>query len=625
MISDPSKKVFYLSNESLEKIKQGPHLAWDLFQATSLKVYVLRVDHLDLKLFDAPNSKNNWNVDFIPCYTPQHFCLLVKIDRIDIASQDRAYQNGGGLALLLATPKKDNQDTDEFTVFGICPFEERESLQWSRFFVYYKDVDLVFKQSKDGQIFIEKDGKSSYLLVTVPWKLAEPLTPFITKYIGLNLWAAQTIEAQIPVQFHMLQKSEKLIAEQQLRDYSLYEFEEPNAPQKEYEITYLLESKHLSLKTPGKIQVSINSPSEDHLTIQILINGKVSSTETKISKGINRRSLQFDTENLSVGQHQLQLEICSKNLSYSEDVKFWIYDLNEFSEIEKSINKLKEQPTSNMEISESIATLEYLFESSMNELEKLKTYLSFDKIQGYFDSIREGISRVKASESLFVKGKSIRLGLRSEQDNSLQPYSVYIPNTFTLGSGGLLVLLHGSGSNDTSILAKPSALEWSERTGMIVVAPFARGESHFFLPKEASSEIVELTEKMMKIFSIPKEKVVLGGFSMGGFGVIHTYLSEPDLYRNLMVISGSFKPPASEPDWSTDAALQKLATANLIIFHGDADLNVPYKEQKPIHEKLKKLNPEIEMVIAEGVGHQEAPEWKEKIIDFLSKVAACAP
>jgi predicted esterase len=258
----------------------------------------------------------------------------------------------------------------------------------------------------------------------------------------------------------------------------------------------------------------------------------------------------------------------------------------------------------------------------MHEMGKLKPYSSFEGIQKTLDRIQMGISTVKANQSLFVREKPVRMGLRSAQDQSLQPYSLYLPDSFRPGSGGLVVLLHGSGSNDAKMLAKPSVLEWCEKTGAVAVAPFARGESHFYLPKEALGEIVELTEKMMKLFSIPKEKVVLAGFSMGGFGVINTYFFRPDLYRNLMVTCGAFKSFVDGPDWSTDAALQKLATTNLIIFHGDADLNVPYREQKPIHERLKQLNPNVEIVIAKGVGHQEAPEWREKITEYLKKVAA---
>ncbi|MDH5634949.1 MAG: prolyl oligopeptidase family serine peptidase, partial [Candidatus Bathyarchaeota archaeon] len=438
---------------------------------------------------------------------------------------------------------------------------------------------------------------------------------------------AQAIDAEIPVQVHMLLRSEKLIAEQKLRDYVLYKLEEPQAPQSEYEITRLLESKHFSVGAPGTIWVGLNSPHDGCSTTKLLIDAtEVASTETEISKGINRITLRFATERLTVGDHQLQLEISGKNLAYSERMNISVYNLNKISEMKNSINKLKEREARTMEIAESIVTLEYLLEESMCELKKLKPYSSFGKIQDSFDRILEGISKAESNNSLFVKGEPTRMALRSRQDSSLQPYSLYIPNTFRPGFGGLVVLLHGSGTNDTSMLAKPSRLAWFEKTGMIAVAPFARGESHYYLPKEATEEIVELTEKMMKMFSIPKEKTVLAGFSMGGFGVLNTYFHKPDLYENLMVISGCFdlKPFIAEPDWSTDEALQKLATTNLIIFHGGADLNMPYEQQKPIHEKLKRLNPHIEIVIAKGVGHQDASEWEEKIVEYLSKVVAPA-
>jgi len=405
------KKVFYLSTDKLEKIKREPHLAWDLFQPTKLDVYAPRIGQSGVKLDGMPDLEDRWHVDFIPCYTHQHFCLLVRIDRIDIVSQERAYQSGGGFVLLLATPREDNQDTDEFTVFGICPFEERESLQWSRFFVYYKDVGLVFKESRDAQIVVEKDSLYSYVLAVIPWKLAEPLTPFITREIGLNFWLAQAIDAEIPVQVHMLLRSERLIAEQQLRDYVLYEFEEPQAPHSEYEITYLLESKHLSLGTPGRISVGLNSPHEGCLTIRLLIDAtEVANTETEILKGINRKSLRFATDHLGTGEHQLQLEISGKNLAFSEKMNISTYDLSKFSEMKKAIAKLKEREASSANIAESIATLKCLLETSMRELEELKPYSSFAELQNRFDQISDGISKVESNNSLpIMQENSVQL------------------------------------------------------------------------------------------------------------------------------------------------------------------------------------------------------------------------
>jgi predicted esterase len=616
--------IYYVSADKLAEIKQRPHVAWELFEPTGLGVYAPRFENSEIKLNGSPDLKNRWHVDFIPCYTHQYFCLLVRIDSTNIVSQDRAYQNGGGFALLLATPKEGNGETDEFTVFGICPFEKKESLRWSRFFVYYKDVALVFKTSEEAQIITDKDSLFSYTLVMIPWKLAQPLTPFITAQIGLNLWVAQAINAEISVQMHMLLRSEKLIAEQQLRDYLLYELQEPQQPHSEFEITHLLENRNLPLRAPGKIRVGLNSPDSDHLTIRLLINGnETASMETDISKGINRTDLQFATGLIKAGEHQLQLEITGKNLAFSEKTSFSVYDLDRISEMKKQVERLKEREAPNMELAESTVTLEYLLESANKDLGRLKPYSSFSELQSRLDSITDGIFKVESNKSLFVRGKAIRMGLRSRQDNTLQPYSLYIPEAFKTSQDGLIILLHGSGTNDTSMVGKSSRLAFFERTGMTIAAPLARGESHYYLPKEAMEEIVELTEKMMKMFSVPIEKIVLAGFSMGGFGVVNTYFYKPDLYRNLMVFSGAFdlKPFVAQPDWSTDDALRKLATTNLIIFHGDADLNMPYEQQKSIHEKLEKMNPNVEIVIAKGAGHEVAPEWERKAMEYLDKIS----
>jgi len=159
------------------------------------------------------------------------------------------------------------------------------------------------------------------------------------------------------------------------------------------------------------------------------------------------------------------------------------------------------------------------------------------------------------------------------------------------------------------------------------VAPFARGESHQYVPEESLLDIIEVTERLMEVFSIPKEKIVLGGFSMGGTGVLGAYFKRPDLYPNLMIISGEMKAREFREnriellkDYTTEDCLKQLARANLIIFHGADDVNVNYEELKPVHKRLRELNPDIEIHIAEGFGHQQPPDWEEKMIKFFERV-----
>jgi predicted esterase len=215
------------------------------------------------------------------------------------------------------------------------------------------------------------------------------------------------------------------------------------------------------------------------------------------------------------------------------------------------------------------------------------------------------------------------MGLRSEQDESLQPYSVYIPPTFEEGSSGLIIRLHGSGTNDERALKNVSPLEKFDSTKMMVVAPFARGESHHYLPEESILDIIEVTEKMMELFSISKENTVLGGFSMGGLGVLGAFFEKPDLFHNLMMISAGMKAYDEMKvvkDYTEEDFLKKLARTNLIIFHGADDQNVSYVDLKPVYERLLELNPEIEIHIAEGFGHQQPPEWEESMMKFFKRV-----
>ena len=237
------------------------------------------------------------------------------------------------------------------------------------------------------------------------------------------------------------------------------------------------------------------------------------------------------------------------------------------------------------------------------------------------------MQKVESGESLFVRGETLRFGMRSELDGTLQPYSLYIPPTFEEGRSGLFVMLHGSGTNDERFLKGLSPLSKYDKTKMMVVAPFARGESHMFIPEESLLDIIEVTEKLMKVFSVPQEKIVLGGFSMGGTGVLGAYFKRPDLYQNLMIISGDMKAREIRDekmelvkDYTTEDYLKQLSKANLIIFHGADDVNVNYAELKPVHERLLELSPDVEIHIAEGFGHQHSPEWEEMMMSYLERV-----
>ena len=609
-------KIFYLDSKKFKEIKEKPSLAWKLFPAT-------RIDLWEIPGLEVDRD-NLWEVDFIPCYTSQYFCIIVRINQTDIEPRDRAYQHGGGFVFQLAQPRANDELTDVFTVFGTSPLEKREKLQWSRFFVYYKDIDLVFTKAEDGETVVEIDNEHTYMLAMAPWNYADPLGPFLTKVIGFNIIVPQPIEAKHPVQDYSLIPGWKIMSEQELRDYVVYELEKPQPPSSGFEIEYKLGNKHYSQGTPGLIRLGVNSSSVDKIDVSIEAEGNVlASKKFRLSKGLNEFSLEFDTSLLNAGRIQLKLILGTSSSQSSHDLELLIINDEKISEMRKKVSMLSEESTYDLKMSESLVTIDWLLESLDEELASLKPHQSPLKVEELIARLERDLRTVESGESLFVMGRQLRLGLQSKQDATLQPYSLYIPPTYEEAISGLIVLLHGSGTNDEQSLRRAGPPEKFDKTRMILVAPLARGVSHYYLPEVSIQEIIEITEKMLEIFSIPQEKVVLVGFSMGGFGVLNTFFHRPDFFRNLVLISGSMKAYEEMEvvkDFTTEESLRELAKTNLIIFHGAEDLNVNYAELKPVHDQLLKLNPEIEIHIAEGVGHQQSPDWEEKMMQFFERI-----
>jgi predicted esterase len=382
----------------------------------------------------------------------------------------------------------------------------------------------------------------------------------------------------------------------------------------------VLESTHYSKSDPASVRLGVNAASDLDLDASIMVDGKILvDREVILSQGLNTLQMEFDLGPLHTGRTPLRVNLGNRSF----DLEVLVIDSERISKIGKSVAELSKKKTDDLQLKESLVTIEWMLELLENKLQSLKPHQAPWQIQDLIDRLESSMQRVESGESLFVKGEQLRVGMRSKIDGTLQPYSLYIPPAFEEGTSGLLIMLHGSGTNDERFLKGLSPLSKYDKVGMMVVAPFARGESHMFIPEESLLDIIEVTEKLMEVFSIPQERIVLGGFSMGGTGVLGAYLKRPDLFQNLMMISGDMEARDNNEivkDYTTEDSLKQLAQANLVIFHGADDINVNYAELRPVHERLLELNPDIEIHIAEGFGHQMSPDWEEKMMRFFERV-----
>lgn len=109
----------------------------------------------------------------------------------------------------------------------------------------------------------------------------------------------------------------------------------------------------------------------------------------------------------------------------------------------------------------------------------------------------------------------------------------------------LLILLHGYNGNNSDWILNSLICQLAERFHTCVIMP--SGENSFYLDrpetgaKYATFVGEELPLYIRKTFSVTTEKAKtwIGGFSMGGFGALHTALQFPENFGKVFALSSA--------------------------------------------------------------------------------------
>ncbi len=295
----------------------------------------------------------------------------------------------------------------------------------------------------------------------------------------------------------------------------------------------------------------------------------------------------------------------------------FIYDKDDLKQIQHKIEYLQNKNIDNVFIRESLDTIKFLYEDLIKQYQQLKCYEDYNKINKMKISIEENINKIKKGHHLLNKGNVVRLAYLSELDHTLQPYSLYIPYKMDdKNNPKLLIYLHGSGADDTSLNRNIYLLEFAEENNIIIVAPNGRGTSHFYCPYESMKDVEDITKKIKWLFHIKDKEVLLSGFSMGGYGVYRIYDNYPDLYKGLIIFSGHHH--LIGEDYSKK--IDRFKNIPMIIFHGKEDRNCSYNEVKAFFEKVRKINKDCKIYVKDDIGHSGLiKEWVSPLNQWLYK------
>ena len=178
--------------------------------------------------------------------------------------------------------------------------------------------------------------------------------------------------------------------------------------------------------------------------------------------------------------------------------------------------------------------------------------------------------------------------------------------------------------------------------GLVGIAPDYRTKERFGTsPVEAVADArasLRWVQDHAAELGIDPAHIVVGGASAGGHLALWTAIEKPP------VGSGPEESPRIKPAAlvlvsaaadTADPALQRRFGEHIrdvsplqhldekmppvIMFHGDADLTVPYRIAVDLHDKLVVTSNVCELVTIPGGGHGVPPDWKDKSRELIKK------
>ena len=121
-------------------------------------------------------------------------------------------------------------------------------------------------------------------------------------------------------------------------------------------------------------------------------------------------------------------------------------------------------------------------------------------------------------------------------------------------------------------------------------------------------DVKEAIDDVIKNYPIDTTKIVIAGFSMGGYGAYRIFYEYPKLFKGVVVFSGHPNLPnywlgKGHPDFLKPEYLKPFKNIPVFIYHSKNDMNCPYDLTKQLVEKLIKAGAKVEFVTTTEGGH----------------------
>ncbi len=520
--------------------------------------------------------------------------------------RDRGYQNGDGFILTLSKTIRGADKSAEHFVMGFSS-QDRPEQEWAEKILWNYNGRVMLERLPDDLPFAYHagNGKISFELV-LPWSGVYPYHPLLSEGIGFNLWFMKAFPGR---RFPNTQGvAFEIPAETGSRRYRVLAFEKPEL-ENNCQSYAILDKNHCYRGETVRFQLASIAAREQteefHLSVFNENGQKIRKMAFKVvcAPGISYENLEIKTAEFLPGQYSISWQ--GKHSHSSGEMELSIMPEFDHESLLHRLEKLTKTISDG-----SLNSIKFHLQETKNKLSDLKDYETCPNLISDLYALYDHIEEMElGTDNLARQPGVFRRAFLSRLDSTLQPYKILVPGQYDkLKSYPLLLFLHGSGRTDEDMfdLYHPSLSEGN----FIQIAPSGIGVSHYYGTNEAQTDIVEALQDILLNYAIDTTRIILAGFSMGGYGVYRTYIESPERFAGLVVLSGEPRVGFLRrsrhgfyPDFLREKNIARLGNIPVFIYHGTNDLNCPYKRKKKLVEKMLASGLDVTFVFDDGAGH----------------------
>ena len=195
-------------------------------------------------------------------------------------------------------------------------------------------------------------------------------------------------------------------------------------------------------------------------------------------------------------------------------------------------------------------------------------------------------------------------------DNCQMNYGVAFPDDYK--DLPLLIYLHGAGERGKNFEhiyrhGIPKLLKEGREIDAVVLFPQCPAE---FIWNNMVKELKSIIESVVEEYGILKDRIVLTGSSMGGYGTWETAMCYPEMFAAIAPVAGG------GVMWRTS----KLKKVPVLAYHGKVDSVVPISQSEIMVEFTKRNGGNAELNVLEGYEHNDGIDCAYRNTDLISRL-----